>query len=204
MSPGLCNRSSAAQWTSRIGSCVVVGLLLVGNIWYSGSLTSMPVRPSEAGHELRPMPHMALWVGRWATHLATGMNRLLAYPLHSPVEIDGRIDPEWEVAPALAVPLHRGSDDRDLLHAIVRAKYDRDRLYLLVQWPEAPPQRAEGAVNKLTVHWEIETQAVHCSVGCHTAYITPDHRVRVLNAETIPPDPTRHSRQTGVGTTGNG
>jgi hypothetical protein len=113
--------------------------------------------------------------------------RLVAYPAQSPPEIDGRIEPEWEEAMPLQVPLTWGIDGA--VHAIdvdLRAKYDSDSLYLLAVWPEVEPEPTAHDLNKLTIHWQIQSGAVHCSVACHTTYINPDQQVRVVNAETIP------------------
>jgi hypothetical protein len=99
-------------------------------------------------------------------------------------EVDGVIDPIWETVPPLTVPLDCASWGWAVV--TLRAATHRQRLYLLARWPEAAPVATAGVVNKLTLHWNIVPDFIHCSIACHTAYFDAQRELQALNAETIP------------------
>jgi hypothetical protein len=112
---------------------------------------------------------------------------LVAHIVDQPPDVDGLVDPLWQSVPAVAVPLTRaGQDIQQPLMVTLHAVYDSERLYLLAHWPEAQPASTDGVANKLTVHWSIVPDFIHCSVACHTAYVDAGRRVEALQAETIP------------------
>ena len=112
---------------------------------------------------------------------------LVAYLVDQPPDIDGLVEPMWESVPAVAVPLTpEGQDTQQPLVVTVHAAYDSERLYLLARWPEAQPATTAGAANKLTIHWSVVPDFIHCSAACHTAYVDAQRRVQNLQAETIP------------------
>lgn len=109
---------------------------------------------------------------------------LIAYLVDQPPEIDGVVDSSWDLAFPVTVPLACAGDP--CLDVTLQAAYDSERLYLLVRWPEASPAATSGVINKLTLHWSIVPEFVHCSVACHTAYVDVKRNIQTLNAETIP------------------
>ena len=109
---------------------------------------------------------------------------LVAKRVGQPLEADGVIDPIWETVPPLTVPLDCAS--RSCVDVTLRAAYDSEQLYLLARWPEAAPVTTTGVVNKLTLHWNIVPEFIHCSIACHTAYFDAQRELQALNAETIP------------------
>jgi hypothetical protein len=77
------------------------------------------------------------------------------------------------------------------LEVQLRALWASDALYLLAQWPGAPPSGEQDTVSNLfTLHWRIPdaaAQGLDCEVACHTAHVDGLGRIAYANGETIPP-----------------
>jgi Carbohydrate family 9 binding domain-like len=122
--------------------------------------------------------------------------RLTAQRVEAAPSVDGEIDPVWDTAPTLELPLTWGiRGDEAAYTAQLRAMYDDDTIYFLAQWPDDDkPDAGSGELmaNKLTVHWTLPPPAPGlaapaCDVACHTAYADQTGRIVNLQAETIPP-----------------
>jgi hypothetical protein len=118
-------------------------------------------------------------------------NRLLSRPVQTPPAIDGQVEAIWEAAEPFSVPLTWGAEGT--AHALdveLRALHDEQQLYLLAQWPGAPPDGEQETVyNQFTLHWRIpepDAARLDCNVACHTVFADGRGRVAYANTETIP------------------
>ena len=156
----------------------------------------VPLPPITATYS--PMPPHAMGV---IAEPAMEGQRLTAQPAAVAPAVDGEIDPVWNTASTLELPLTWGIRGQEPAYpAQLRAIYDGEMIYFLAQWPDADPPEAAapkaGAApfmaNKLTVHWTLPPPAPGlaapaCDVACHTAYADQTGRIVDLRAETIPP-----------------
>ena len=125
---------------------------------------------------------------------------LRSVPIGAAPAMDGAIEPAWQQAPALTVPMHAGLHGTEPAGTLeLRSLYDDESVYFLARWPaETPGGEPDVWRNLLTVHWRLVdsgqvsgqstgSDGLACTVGCHT--VTADGRGRLLGIrnETIPP-----------------
>jgi hypothetical protein len=125
---------------------------------------------------------------------------LLSTFTDAPVTMDGGVEPSWEAAPALAVPLHYGlHGDEPAGTLVLRSLHDAENVYFLARWP-AKTHGGEPDVwrNLMTVHWRLVdpgrvsgestgSDGLACTVGCHTVTADGQGRLVGIRPETIPP-----------------
>jgi hypothetical protein len=129
----------------------------------------------------------------------------IGQPLHSAaidasLDMDGAVEPEWELAPLLNVPLHYGLHGDEPAGTVeLRSLHDAGRVYFLLRWPaETPGGEPDVWRNVLTVHWRLvdpglvsgESTAgagLACTVGCHTVTADGQGHLVGIRSETIPP-----------------
>ena len=133
----------------------------------------------------------------------------LAVPLGAPllsratgeaVVPDGVVEAEWDRAPVLIVPLHRGlHGDEPAGMMELRSLHDEEQVYILARWPSDTPGGEPGVWrNFLTVHWRLVdsgevsgeatgSEGLACTVACHTATAGGEGQLIGIRNETIPP-----------------
>jgi hypothetical protein len=125
---------------------------------------------------------------------------LLSIFTDAALAMDGDVEPAWERAPALAVPLHYGlHGDKQAGSLVLRSLHDAESVYFLARWP-AKTHGGEPDVwrNLMTVHWRLVdpghvsgestgSNGLACTVGCHTATADGQGGLAGIRPETIPP-----------------
>jgi hypothetical protein len=105
--------------------------------------------------------------------------------------MDGLVEPAWQAAPVLSVPLHHGLRGNQPAGSLeLRSLYNAERVYFLATWPSPTPGGEPGVWrNLLTVHWQLPDMSAtaDCTVACHTATADGERHVTGVRVETIPP-----------------
>jgi hypothetical protein len=117
-----------------------------------------------------------------------------------PLAMDGVVEPVWDRALALTVPLHYGLHGRDPAGTMeLRSLHDEVNVYFLARWPSATPGGEPDAWrNLLTIHWRLvdsgqvsgdstASSGLACTVACHTVTADGQGRLIGIRDETIPP-----------------
>jgi hypothetical protein len=125
---------------------------------------------------------------------------LLSGETDVPPSMDGVVEPVWDQAPPLAVPLHYGLHGDDPAGELeLRSLHDAENVYFLARWPAGTVGGDPSAWrNLLTVHWRLEdpgmvsgdstgSDGLACTVACHTVTADGQGRLVGIRNETIPP-----------------
>jgi hypothetical protein len=129
---------------------------------------------------------------------------LLSATTDSALTMDGAMEPAWQQAPALALPLHHGLHGSEYAGMLeLRSLHDADNVYFLARWPADTHGGEPGTWrNLMTVHWRLVDQGqvsgestgsdgLACTVGCHTATADGQGNLAGIRPETIPPGPSQ-------------
>jgi hypothetical protein len=110
---------------------------------------------------------------------------------HFPV-VDGQIEPLWDAAAVMRVPLTRGTASEVALELELRSVWAEGNVYFFAVWPESKPAYSGANIrNRFVMHFDQEepwpgARDFVCLVACHTAFSDGRGEVAHVIAETIP------------------
>ncbi|MHB1128278.1 MAG: ethylbenzene dehydrogenase-related protein [Bacillota bacterium] len=178
----------------KIWTLVLILTLLVVGVACNRNVT--PKQPKPKGNVQTEKP------------TGTGLDLVAVKATQAPA-IDGTVDDGWKAAEAIKVPLAAagtigpgGEFDNGRTEVMLKAMYDADSVYMLLQWDDPTDSKARGPwvkengnlvkksydefyEDKLAVNWNINNsvnsfQTQGCVVTCHATSFTDDRSGKTI------------------------